>query len=58
MDADHKVWMGEDDEDPDRGIWECSCGHSGSGPMEQLDFASDKHINPGESRVDTNKRFP
>jgi len=52
MNADHKIYQwtvfGRD-------FWECSCGVAGSAPEGNGDLASDKHIKPGESRVDTNK---
>jgi len=53
MDADHKVYQYTSENG--RECWECSCGSSGSAPEGKGDLASDKHIKPGETRVDTNK---
>jgi hypothetical protein len=40
----------------ERPYWECSCGAAGSvGQDGDLDLASDKHIEPGESRVDVSR---
>jgi hypothetical protein len=53
---EHRVWIGPDDEDPERSVWDCSCGAGGSAPEYLVDLASDKHIKPGEHRIDTNRR--
>jgi hypothetical protein len=53
MDADHKVFQ---ETVGGRDCWECSCGAAGSAPEGKGDLASDKHVKPGESRVDTNRR--
>ena len=52
MDADHKVFQHQSE---GRDQWVCSCGYAGSAPEGKGDLASDKHIKPGETRVDTNK---
>lgn len=58
MDAEHKVWTGDDPDNDERAIWECTCGAGGSGPAHRVDLASDKHIryDLGEHRVDTSRR--
>lgn len=38
-----------------RSYWECSCGKGGSAEDDRVDIASDKHIKPGETRVDISK---
>ena len=55
---DHKIYTEEDEKNPDRSFWECSCGTSGSCPTYKVDQASDNHINydAGDTRVDTNYR--
>lgn len=55
MSADHKVWQ-DFDEETGCDVWECSCGAAGSAPEGRGDQASDKHIKPGETRVDTTRR--
>ena len=52
MKADHKVYQYTSG---GRDCWICSCGAAGSAPEGNGDLASDKHIKPGETRVDTNK---
>lgn len=52
MDADHKVYQYTED---GRDYWQCSCGQGGSAPEGSGDLASDNHIKPEESRVDTNR---
>lgn len=52
MNADHKVFQYQSE---GRDHWICSCGMSGSAPEGNGDLASDKHIKPGETRVDTNR---
>ena len=39
----------------DRSYWECSCGNAGTSPTHKVDLASDRHVGPGEMRIDTNK---
>lgn len=52
MNADHKVYQYTED---GRDYWQCSCGQGGSTREDEGDLASDKHIKPGESRVDTSR---
>lgn len=54
MSTDHKIHTSEPD-DSDRVHWECSCGAAGSCDAFRADIASDRHIQPGESRSDISK---
>ena len=57
MSTDHRVWTSDPDgwAGADRVYWECSCGASGSCSEDQAGIASDRHIQPGESRSDVSK---